>query len=137
MNRRSILGLFGSLPFAGKKLAEEAAERMGAPLSRTEELTGDPNIPLSHDPDGEDDVFKHLLKEGIPQWKMDLIEKSVSVRFYDPDLASLCSMSPAVRYQLQKQRNIQKDKDILMWWRRNSLARKAWGKMFNLNPWSI
>lgn len=129
-NRRKFLGFMAASPLAGRKLAQETAERLsGIALSMPGAGNGDGGVPLAA---GELShlQWRALLK--IPQARdaiiSEIFEREKRVFRIDHDLAVKRSFSLAAKIAYQRERNVEHELSLLTeqypWQRLQKAGRK-------------
>ncbi len=137
MKRRGFLGLLGLSPFGAKMAADDALVQMGfqhgskiisaaAPLvgGMVEGDNGPNPIPESPEKSHRDWMIdktqklrRYISRNGIPNWKLAELRERAWMNpppGIDPDLAVLQSMSPSRKAVLQRARNFERMKTMMV-----------------------
>lgn len=142
--RRGFFGILGGAAVGGKKAVAEAAASLTSGLSALSPLGENVsynNLPRGSVFDGEDEGLPKLDVSamriiGIPEWlRQEWREEMEGVTRFDPDIASMRSLSLSAKINLQMDRNMARcEKEFWSRGTRN-VERSMWKKLHGRIGW--
>lgn len=136
IGRRNFLRAAPAALVGGRAAANALAEKL-AGMGATVGVPVEPSYAAGPMRIGQDSVLgmlKKLMSTGIPAWRVQQAKATArhTARKFDPDIATMQSISLSAKYQMQMRRNVARELDSLLDGMAQDAERAEWCRKHDL-----